>query len=66
MKNRNLIYKKLENLEFTLTNLRRIVNTQEPIETYKVNIEKALGLLDNIKDIVESQPLDPSEINPIR
>ena len=36
MKNRNLIYKKLENLEFTLTNLRRIVNTQEPIETYKV------------------------------
>jgi|TARA_R100000084_G_C4650845_1_gene149628 hypothetical protein len=66
MKNRNLIYKKLENLEFTLTNLRRIVNTQEPIETYKVNIEKALGLLDNIKDIVESQPLGPSEINPIR
>tara|TARA_Y100000361_G_scaffold97994_1_gene87854 strand:- start:483 stop:683 length:201 start_codon:yes stop_codon:yes gene_type:complete len=66
MKNRNLIYKKLENLEFTLTNLRRIVNTQEPIETYKINIEKALGLLDNIKDIVESQPLGPSEINPIR
>ena len=66
MKNRNLIYKKLEALEFTLTNLRRIVNTQEPIETYKLNIEKALGLLDNVKDIVESQPLDASEINPIR
>ena len=66
MKNRNLIYKKLESLEFTLNNLRRIVNTQEPIETYKVTIEKALGLLDNIKDIVESQPLGPSEINPIR
>ena len=66
MKNRNLIYKKLESLEFTLNNLRRIVNTQEPIETYKLNIEKALGLLDNIKDIVESQPLDVSEINPIR
>tara|TARA_R100000742_G_C4238496_1_gene58645 strand:+ start:44 stop:244 length:201 start_codon:yes stop_codon:yes gene_type:complete len=66
MKNRNLIYKKLESLEFTLNNLRRIVNTQEPIETYKVNIEKSLGLLENIKDIVESQPLDPSEINPIR
>ena len=66
MKNRNLIYKKLEALEFTLTNLRRIVNTQDPIETYQVNIEKALGLLDNIKDIVESQPLDASEINPIR
>ena len=58
MKNRNLIYKKLESLEFTLNNLRRIVNTQEPIETYKLNIEKALGLLDNVKDIVESQPLD--------
>ena len=66
MKNRNLIYKKLESLEFTLNNLRRIVNTQEPIETYKLNIEKALGLLDNVKDIVESQPLDASEINQIR
>ena len=66
MKNRNLIYKKLESLEFTLNNLRRIVNTQEPIETYKLNIEKALGLLDNVKGIVESQPLDASEINPIR
>ena len=66
MKNRNLIYKKLESLEVTLNNLRRIVNTQEPIETYKLNIEKALGLLDNVKDIVESQPLAASEINPIR
>ena len=38
MRNRNLLNQKLETLNATLTNLRRIVNTQEPIETYKINI----------------------------
>ena len=36
MRNRNLLNQKLETLNATLTNLRRIVNTQEPIETYKI------------------------------
>ncbi len=66
MRNRNLAYRKIEALESTLDNLQRIVNTQEPIETYKVNLVKAKGLVDDIKGLVESQPLSPSEINPIR
>ena len=66
MRNRNYIYKKLENLEATISNLRRIVNTQEPIESYKINVNKALGLVEEIKDAVESQPLSPSEINVIK
>ena len=66
MRNRNYIYKKLENLEATISNLRRIVNTQEPIESYKINVNKALGLVEEIKDAIEAQPLSPSEINVIK
>ena len=66
MRNRNYIYKKLDTLESTINNLRRIVNTQEPIESYKINVNKALGLVEEIKDAIESQPLSPSEINVIK
>ena len=38
MRNRELIYRKLETLDHTLINLQRIVNTQEPIESYRANI----------------------------
>ena len=66
MRNRNLIYKKINSLESTLTNLKRIVNTQEPIESYKINLNKAQELVEDVRGLVESQPMDPSEINPIR
>ena len=66
MRNRNLIYRKINTLEATLTNLKRIVNTQEPIESYKINLNKAQALVEDIRGLVESQPMDPSEINPIR
>ena len=66
MRNRNLIYKKINSLESTLTNLKRIVNTQEPIESYKINLNKAQGLVEDVRGLIESQPLDPTEINPIR
>lgn len=66
MRNRNLINRKLENLESTLIALRGIVNTQQPIETYKVNIGKALSTLEELKDMVEMEPMDPNEINKTR
>ena len=66
MRNRNLIYKKINSLESTLTNLKRIVNTQEPIESYKINLNKAQGLVEDVRGLIENQPMDPSEINPIR
>ena len=66
MRNRNLIYKKINSLESTLTNLKRIVNTQEPIESYKINLNKAQAIVEDVRGLIESQPLDPSEINPIR
>jgi hypothetical protein len=65
MRNRNLINRKLENLESTLTTLRRIVNTQEPIDVYKINIGKALTTIEELKDMIEMEPLGPREMNKI-
>jgi|TARA_B100000780_G_C20839167_1_gene333491 hypothetical protein len=58
MRNRNLLNRKLDVLDSTLTNLNRIVNTQEPIETYKANISKASTLVDEIKSMIEMEPMD--------
>jgi hypothetical protein len=63
MRNRNLLNRKLENLESTLINLQRIVNTQEPIEVYKINIGRGLALVEELKDMVEMEPMAPGEIN---
>ena len=63
MRNRELIYKKLEILEHTLINLQRIVNTQEPIESYKANIIKAQGIADDIRTMIEREPRSHSEQN---
>jgi len=63
MRNRELIYRKLEALETTLINLQRIVNTQEPIEAYKANIIKAQGLADDIRTVIEREPRSAQELN---
>lgn len=63
MRNRNLLDRKLETLESTLTVLQNIVNTQQPIETYKINIGKAQAIVEEIRSMVEAEPMSPSEIN---
>lgn len=63
MRNRNLLDKKLSILEGTLTVLENIVNTQQPIESYKINIVKAQGIVDEIRDMIEAEPMSPSEMN---
>ena len=63
MRNRNLLNRKIESLESTLINLQRIVNTQQPIETYIVNIGKATNLVEDIKDMIEREPMSPNELN---
>ena len=65
MRNRNLLNQKLDNLEATLITLQQIVNRQSPIETYKANIVKAQGLVEDIKDMVEREPMSPGEMNKI-
>ena len=61
MRNRNLLNQKLETLNATLTNLRRIVNTQEPIETYKINIGKAMSIVDEVQSMIDREPFSPEE-----
>ena len=63
MRNRNLINRKLESLNATLANLRRIVNTQEPIETYIININRAMSTVEEIQSFVEKEPFSPEERN---
>ena len=65
MRNRNLVSRKLDTLETTLITLQQIVNRQAPIETYRANIVKAQGLVEDIKDMVEREPMDPREMNKI-
>ena len=63
MRNRNLLNKKLSILEGTLTVLENIINTQQPIESYKINIVKAQGVVEEIRDMIEAEPMSPSEMN---
>jgi hypothetical protein len=63
MRNRNIMNSKLDNLETTLINLQRIVNTQEPIKVYKQNINKAIDLIEDLRGMVEMEPMSPNEIN---
>jgi|TARA_R110001606_G_scaffold359351_1_gene511190 hypothetical protein len=65
MRNRNLLTRKLDMLETTLITLRQIVNRQSPIESYKVNIVKAQGIVEDIKDMIENEPMSPGEMNKI-
>ena len=66
MRNRLLLYKKLETLDHTLINLQRIVNTQEPIESYRVNIGKTQDLVEDIRSMIEREPHSPQEQNRLR
>ncbi len=63
MRNRNLVTRKLGQLETTLITLKQIVNRQSPIETYRANITKAQGLVDELKDMVEAEPMSSNELN---
>jgi len=65
MRNRNLINKKLDLLETTLITLQQIVNRQSPIESYKTNIIKAQGIVEDLKDMVEREEMGSNEINRI-
>ncbi len=63
MRNRNLLNRKLDNLEATLITLQQIVNRQSPIESYKANIIKAQGLVSDLRDMVEAEPMSSNELN---
>ncbi len=63
MRNRSLMQKKVEYLESTLINLQRIVKTKEPVEVYLQNIEKGLDVVEDLKSMIEAEPLSHNEVN---
>ena len=65
MRNRNYINTKLDTLETTLITLQQIVNRQSPIEAYRANIVKAQGLVSDLRDAIERESLQGSELNKV-
>ena len=63
MRNRNRANSLLDRLDGVLASLEQIVNRQEPIETYKKAIEKAHDVVDDLRTVVEQEPMSASELN---
>jgi len=63
MRNRNLINRKLDDLEATLATLSGIVNSQSPIEAYRANIIKAGGIVEELRSMIEAEPIAANELN---
>jgi len=63
MRNRNVIHKKLDSLSNTLITLMYITNTKQSIEVYKTSINKAEELVEDIRSMIENEPLSPQEQN---
>jgi len=63
MRNRDLMQKKVEYLESILINLQRIVKTQEPIDVYVQNVQKGLDIVEDLRSMIEAEPLSPNEVN---
>ena len=56
MRNKELIFRLLERLEGIKVNLKRIVQTNQPISEYNRELEKMEDILDQIKSMVEQEP----------
>ena len=63
MRNRTVILRILEQLGGVIRVLKGIVNRQEPIESYIININKAENLLEEVMDFVETESMSPQERN---
>ena len=63
MKYRDSINQQIELLEGKVRDCQRLVQTQEPVSTYRRTICEALDLIDNIKSYIEQEPRDGYEQN---
>ena len=63
MRKRSTILRKLEQLGRVIRILKGIVNRQEPIETYIININKAENLLEEVTDFIETENMTAQERN---
>lgn len=62
MRNRNLINKKLENIENKLEVLRwQVTNSQSAQDFVKV-IEEGKNTIQELKNLIENEPMSPEEM----
>jgi hypothetical protein len=62
MRNREYIENKLDNVENALINCHRWVNTSAPVEDYKQAISKTIDLVNEVRNAIDNEPKDASEI----
>lgn len=65
MRNRELINRKLENLESNLAKMNFMLKRQSSIEEFNVIVENSRELIETIKSFVSMEPMSPNEINKI-
>ena len=61
MRNREYIENKLDNVENSLMNCHRLVNTQAPASKYKAQIAKTIELVHEVRNAVDNEPRTASE-----
>jgi hypothetical protein len=55
MRNKNLVHKKLENLDSTLNSLQGIVKRGESREVFFTTIQKGQEIISELQDLIEQQ-----------
>ena len=63
MKHRNSILHELNKIEGLTNQLNFIVNQQQPIEEYKVALNKIRDCIEQTRAYVESEPISGYELN---
>lgn len=61
MRYRNRTNSLLEKLDGRLQSLKRIVQRQEPIDNYLKTIDDTQSIVEELKSIIEAEPLAPNE-----
>ena len=65
MRNRELINRKLENLESNLAKMNFMLKRQSSVEEFNVIVENSRELIETIKSFVSMEPMSPNEINKV-
>jgi len=55
MRNKNLVHKKLENLDSTLNSLQGIVKRGESREVFFTTIQRGQEIISELQDLIEQQ-----------
>jgi len=63
MRNRNLISKRLEQLEIKMVRLERIPAMNEPLSAYRKEIEATSEIIAELKSMIEAEPFSPNEFS---